>query len=335
MVRLNREGYATVYTGANDIGQGCDTVMTMIVAEELGLRMDEVKCVNADTTLTPWDAGSFGSRVTFLGGNAARRAVGDAKLKLLTHWAEEWDCKPGDISMKDHRVFVKGDPEKNISYNEACYGYEEKNFGRCISGVGSFAHEGDKDIYVKNRGNYAPAYSFSASAAKVKVDIETGEVDVKDFIFAHDCGRPLNIRAVEGQIEGSVLLGLGFTCYEECLFTPDGKHRNPTFRDYRFPTALDMPHIKSIVCGQPDPEGPMGAKEAGEGSTAPVGPAIGIAINRATGLKFHSLPITPEKVWRALREHAATGREHFGDEGLAEKFDAIPAMRNIRHETTE
>ena len=162
--------------------------MTMIVAEELGLRMDEVKLVQSDTTTTPWDAGSFGSRVTFLGGNACRRAVGDAKLKLLSHWAEEWGCKPSDITMKDHRVFIKGDAEKNISYNEACFGYEEKNFGRCVAGVGSFAHEGDKDIYVKNVGNYATAYSFSASAAKVKVDMETGAVELQDFVFGHGCG---------------------------------------------------------------------------------------------------------------------------------------------------
>lgn len=332
IVRLNREGYATVFTGANEIGQGSDTVMTMIVAEELGLSMDEVKCVQADTTLTPWDAGSFGSRVTFLAGNSTRRAVGDAKLKLLTHWGEVWGCKPEDITMKDHRVFVKGDPEKNISYNEALFGYEEKHFGRCCAGVGSFAHEGDKDIYVKNKGNYATAYSFSASSAKVNVDMETGEIDIEDFVFAHDCGRPLNIRAVEGQIEGSVLLGMGFTCYEECQFDKNGKHMNPSFRDYRFPTALDMPHIKTIICGGPDPEGPMGAKEAGEGSTAPVGPAIGIAINRATGLKFHSLPITPEKIWRALKENKETGKTHFGDEGLEEKFVAMPAIKNKHHE---
>ncbi len=301
--------------------------MTMIVAEELGLRMDEVKCVMSDTTTTPWDAGSFGSRVTFLGGNACRRAVGDAKLKLLTHWAEEWGCKPEDITMKDHRVFVKDDPEKNISYNEAIYGYEEKNFGRCITGSGSFAHEGDKDIYVRNRGNYAPAYSFSSSAARVKVDMETGEIEVKEFVFAHDCGRALNIRAVEGQIEGSVLLGIGFTCFEECQYNQNGRHLNPTFRDYRFPTALDMPKIKSIICGSPDPDGPMGAKEAGEGSTAPVGPAIGIAINRATGMKFHSLPVSPETVWRGLKEKEVTGKDHYGDEGLAEKFAAMPEIK--------
>lgn len=271
IVRLNREGYAVVFSGANDIGQGCDTVMTMIVAEE-------------------------------------------------------WGCKPSDITMKDHRVFIKGDAEKNISYNEACFGYEEKNFGRCVAGVGSFAHEGDKDIYVKNVGNYATAYSFSASAAKVKVDMETGAVELQDFVFGHDCGRPLNLRAVEGQIEGSVLLGYGFTCYEECVYNKEGKHMNPSFRDYRFPTALDMPHIKTIICSEADPEGPMGAKEAGEGSTAPVGSAIGNAINYATGLTLRELPITPEKLWRALKEHEKTGETCFGAEDLPEKFAAMPPL---------
>jgi len=304
-VRLNREGYATVFTGANEIGQGSDTVMTMIVAEELGLKMDEVKLVQSDTTLTPYDAGSFGSRVTFLGGNATRRAVGDAKLKLLEVVAESWGCKPEDITMKDHRVFIKSDSEKNISYSEGIWMYEEKHFGKAVIGVGSFAHDGDKDIYVKNEGNYAPAYSFSTGAARVEVDDETGCIDISDFIFAHDCGRPLNLRAVEGQIEGSVLLGLGFAVYEECLFNEKGKMLNPSFRDYRFPTALDMPQIQSIICGEPDEEGPFGAKEAGEGSTAPVGPAIVNAINRATGLKFHDLPVTPEKVWRAIKEKKA------------------------------
>ena len=326
IVRLNREGYAVVFTGANDIGQGCDTVMTMIVAEELGLNMNEVKCVQSDTTTTPWDAGSFGSRVTFLGGNACHHAVGDAKLKLLKHWAEEWGCKPQDIKMADHRVFIPGDAEKNISFNEACFGYEEKNFGRCVAGVGAYNHEGDKDIYVKNVGNYATAYSFSASAAKVTVDMETGAVTLDDFVFGHDCGRPLNIRAVEGQIEGSVLLGLGFTCFEECVYDKEGRHLNPSFRDYRFPTALDMPNIRTKICSEYDEEGPMGAKEAGEGSTAPVGSAIGNAINYATGLVIKELPITPEKLWRALREHERTGKIEFGAEDLPEKFAKMPPL---------
>ena len=331
LVRLNREGYATVFTGANDIGQGCDTVMTMIVAEELGLSMDEVKCVQSDTTLTPWDSGSYGSRVTFLAGNACRRAVGDAKLKLLTHWADEWGCKPEDITMKDHRVFIKSDPEKNISFKEALFSYEEKNFGRSCSGVGSFAHEGgDQQIQKTNYGNYAPAYSFSSCTAKVDVDMETGELNMEDFVFAHDCGRPLNLRAVEGQIEGSVHMGLGFTCYEECLYDEEGRHLNPTFRDYRFPTALDMPNIRTFICGEPDPEGPMGAKEAGEGTTAPVGPAIANAIAAATGVHFHSLPISPEKIWRAMKQLRETGNPHFGDEGLVDKFAAMPKLKPLQ-----
>jgi CO/xanthine dehydrogenase Mo-binding subunit len=335
LVRLNREGYATVFTGANDIGQGSDTVMAMIVAEELGLRMEDVKCVMSDTTLTPWDSGSYGSRVTFLAGNGCRRAAGDAKLKLLSYWADEWGCKPDEITMKDRRVFIKGNAERSISYNEAVFGYEEKNFGRSCDGVGSYAHEGgDQQIQKTNHGNYAPAYSFSSCTAKVKVDLETGELTMQDFVFAHDCGRALNRRAVEGQIEGSVLLGLGFTCYEECQYDEAGRHRNPNFRDYRFPTALDMPPIRSFLVGEPDPEGPMGAKEAGEGTTAPVGPAIANAIANATGVHFHSLPISSERIWRAMRDMKGSGAasRHVGDEGLAEKFAAMPKLRGLSSE---
>ena len=304
-VRLNREGYATIFTGANEIGQGSDTVMTMIVAEELGLKMEEVKLVQSDTTLTPFDSGAYGSRVTFLAGNAARRAVGEAKLKLLEVIAEKWGCNPEDITMKDHRVFMKGDPGKDISYNDAVWMYEEKHYGKSVVGVGSFAHDGTEEVYRTNMGNYATAYSFSTGAAKVEVDEETGAINVSDFIFAHDCGRPLNIRAVEGQVEGSVQMGLGFILYEEARFDDKGRMLNPSFRDYRFPTALDMPPVKTILCGDPDDEGPFGAKEAGEGTTAPVGPAIVNAINRATAIKFHDLPLTPENVWRALRNKKA------------------------------
>ncbi len=301
-VRLNREGYATVFTGANDIGQGSDTVMTMIVAEELGLSMAEVKICQSDTTLTPFDSGSYGSRVTFLAGNACRRAAADAKLQILKVLAEDWDCKPEDITVKDHHFYIKGDETKNLTFGEAVRAYEEVNYGKCIVGVGAFAHDGDKSIFVTNHGNYAPAYSFSTGAAQVKVDMETGNFDLSKFIFAHDCGRALNVRAVEGQIEGSVLLGLGFAAFEECIFDDEGRQLNPSFRDYHFPTALDMPEIQTILCGEPDPNGPFGAKEAGEGSTAPVAPAIANAISAATGLKITKLPLSPENIWRALKE---------------------------------
>lgn len=301
LVRLNREEYATVFTGANDIGQGSDTVMTVAAAEELGLPMDEVKLVVSDTTLTPWDSGTYGSRVTFLAGNSARRAAIDAKRQLCEAVGKKLGVDPLRFTMEDRRVFVLDDPEVGMEYGDAIVEYQRQNEGKDIVGIGSYYHDVDKSIYMTFQGNFAPSYSFSTGATKVKVDEETGVVDIEDFIFAHDCGRALNKRAVEGQIEGSVQMGLGYALYEECLMK-DGKMLNPNFRDYRFPTALDMPRIQPIICGDPDPEGPFGAKECGEGSTAPVAPAIVNAISKATGLKFDSLPVTPEKIWRACRE---------------------------------
>ena len=133
-------------------------------------------------------------------------------------------------------------------------------------------------------------------------------MDISDFIFAHDCGRPLNPRAVEGQVEGSVQMGLGYALFEEMIMDR-GRVKNPSFRDYRFPTALDMPHIKTVFCGEPDPNVPFGAKECGEGSTAPVAPAIANAVTDATGLRFSEIPITPERLWRALREREGAARD--------------------------
>ena len=294
IVRLNREGYATVFTGSNDLGQGSDTVMTVIAAEELGLKMDEVK-------VTPFDSGSYGSRVTFLTGNATRRAAADAKRQLIDTVARKLGVDKEALICRDHCIYVKDDPEKGMSFNDAVFAFQEENGGMEVVGKGVFAHKGDKKIYTEGVSNFAPAYSFSTGGARVKVDEETGQVEMKDFVFAHDCGRPLNLRAVEGQIEGSVQMGLGYTLFEECQVV-NGKMLNPSFRDYHFPTALDMPDVEIILCGVPDSEGPFGAKECGEGSTAPVAPAIANAVSRATGIHFNSLPLTPEKIWRALKE---------------------------------
>jgi len=301
MVRLNREGYATVFTGANDIGQGSDTVMVLAAAEELGLDMKDVKLCQSDTTLTPYDSGTYGSRVTFLAGNAARRAAVDAKRQMLEAAARVLGVEAESLTAQDHRVFVRDRPEIGMSYHDAVFAYAEQNDGKEIVGIGTYHHDVDKSIYMTNKGNFAPSYSFSTGAARVEVDEETGLVDISDFVFAHDCGRPLNLRAVEGQIEGSVQMGLGYALYEECVMK-DGTMMNPGFRDYRFPTALDMPRIKTIICGDPDPDGPFGAKEAGEGSTAPVAPAIVNAVSRATGLHFDTLSLNPERLWRACKE---------------------------------
>ena len=299
-LRMNKRGMATLYIGSHDIGQGSDTVMTAIVAEELGLPMDMVKTFMSDTFLTPWDSGSYGSRVTFLAGNAARRAAVDAKRQLFEVIAPMWGVMPETLECLDGKVISKEKAEYQMSIGDAMFKYMTVKGGDELIGVGSYYHRTDNSQYNgNNTTNYAPAYSFSTGAAHLTVDEETGVLDIDEFVFAHDCGRALNKRAVEGQLEGSIGMGLGYAVYEHNV-TREGKILNPNFRDYRLPTALDMPKMRTFYDFTPDEEGPLGAKEAGEGSAAPVAPAIANAVNMATGVYFTELPLDPEHIWRAL-----------------------------------
>lgn len=302
MVRPNRKGYVTLYSGANDIGQGSDTVLAVIAAEELGLDMADIKLSVADTTLTPFDSGAYGSRTTFLTGKAVRRAMVDLKHQLFEVVAKKLYVDADSLVCKNHLIYMEDNPKKSMGFFDAVFAYEEENAGKELVGVGSYAFNGSASIYDDGKTNFAPAYSFSTGGADVVVDEETGLVDVKEFIFAHDCGRPLNVRAVEGQIEGCVQMGLGYTLYEECKFDENGKMINASFRDYRFPTALDMPHVTVALCGEPDPDGPFGAKECGEGATAPVTPALANAVSNALGVQIRDLPLTPEHIWRLCKE---------------------------------
>lgn len=300
--RLDRREMATIYSGANDIGQGLDTVMTVVAAEELGLDQNQVKICVADTNLSPFDTGTLGSRGTFLAGNGARRAAADARRKLMENTALRLNVPVEELECRHKRIYKKTAPEIGMSWHDAVWAYEEDHDGEGVVGKGHYSHTDTGDEYDGFcKGNYAPSYSFSTGAAKVKVDDETGQVDISDFIFAHDCGRPLNPLAVEGQVEGSVQMGLGYALYEEMVMD-EGTVKNPGFRDYKFPTALDMPKIQTIFCGEPDPVGPFGAKECGEGSTAPVAPAIANAVTDATGIRFNQIPIDPERLWRALKD---------------------------------
>lgn len=310
MVRLDRNGYATVYSGANDIGQGLDTVLQVVVAEALGLPQNMVKVSSADTALDPFDTGTLGSRGTFLGCNGAKRAADDAARILRETAALKLGVKADELVVKDQKVYLEVNPDMSMSFHDAVWAYEEMHEGKGIVGMGSFAHvDMGEEFDGFTKGNYAPAYSFSTGAARVKVDEETGVVDISDFIFAHDCGRPLNPQSVEGQVEGSVQMGLGYALMEKEMINDKGRVTNPGFRDYRFPTAMDMPEIKTIFCGVPDEVGPYGAKECGEGSTAPVAPAIVNAVAMATGIRPHQIPIDPEHLWRLLKERDAEKKE--------------------------
>lgn len=301
-VRLNKRGMVSLYIGSHDIGQGSDTVMTAIVAEELGLEMADVKTFMSDTFLCPWDSGSYGSRVTFLAGNAARRAAVDAKRQLFEVIAPMWGVMPTTLECLERKVISKENAELQMPIEDAMFKYMTVKGGDELVGVGSFYHRTDNSQYNGvNTTNYAPAYSFSTGAVHLNLDKETGVLDIDEFVFAHDCGRALNRRAVEGQLEGSIAMGLGYAVYEHNV-TKEGRILNPNFRDYRLPTALDMPKMRTFYDFTPDAEGPLGAKEAGEGSAAPVAPAIANAVNMACGIYLTELPLDPEHLWRGMKD---------------------------------
>jgi len=301
IVRICEDGTVNLITGATDCGQGSDTVLCMIAAEELGVTLEDIDIKRVDTAYTPVDPGSYGSRVTVLAGQATRLAAADAKRQLVEFAAKTWGVKPEDIEIKGGTVSVRTDPEKTMPFSRlariACY----SGSGAVIIGKGYSGYGLEPLDFNSGIGNGGTSYSFTAQLAKVGVDMETGQVLVTDFVIAHDAGRPLNPIGAEGQNEGGAIQGLGQTIYEDFIMDK-GKTLNPTFMDYKMPRSTDVPDIKVIDIITDDPDGPFGAKEASEGSIVSTPPAVVSAIHYATGIWFTELPITPDKIVKALKE---------------------------------
>ena len=339
-IKIDRDGGVVVYTGASEIGQGSDTMTAQVVAEVLGCDISRVKVIAADTDLTPIDLGSYSSRVTFMAGNAALRAAEDVKKNIVSAAAKRMVCTPDDVVMRNDRVWNEGTtlsdynltasdslveqeaarghvegqilrgsvlqtrkseaPKDHMSFEEAIVAAID--FHGALTGTGSYAPP------VAARGGKhkgggvgpSPAYSYSAQVADVSVDEDTGEVTVHKIWAAHDCGRALNPVAVEGQVIGSVWMGLGQALEEEMVWK-DGLLMNPGMLEYRTPSSTESPEIECIIVESIDPEGPFGAKEAGEGSLAATIPAISNAIYDAVGVRLREAPFTPERVLAALR----------------------------------
>jgi 4-hydroxybenzoyl-CoA reductase alpha subunit len=301
IIRLCEDGTVNLITGATDCGQGSDTVLCMIAAEELGIKLDDVAIKRVDTAYTPVDPGSYGSRVTILAGQATQKAARQVKKQLLEVAAANWQVKPEDIEIRLGEVSVKSDPTKKMPFGKlariACY----SGTGAVILGTG-YSDYGIEYLDLTNGiGNGACSYSFTAHTARVGVDMETGKIITTGFTLASDCGRLLSPIQAEGQIEGGAVQGLGQALYEDFIMD-EGRTLNPTFLDYKMPHALDVPDIKLIDIVTDDPFGPFGAKEASEGSIVSAPPAVVSAIHDATGVWFTELPVTPEKVVKALKE---------------------------------
>lgn len=302
VVQLLREGRVNVLSGAADIGQGAETVICQIVAEQLGVPMADVHITAADTGTCPLDAGTFGSGVTVRAGNAAYLAATDVRRQLFEAVGQALEADPGDLVAADRRIWVKGCPERGISLSDALQQYQYGDRPLPIVGRGAWIPPAEQPTtLLTQNGNFSPNYSFMTQAAEVAVDLETGKVTVVKMATAHDCGQPINPMLVEGQLEGSILGGMGQALYEDstCI---DGQQYNPSFLDYGIPTAMEMPAMEGIHIDTDDPLGPFGAKEAGEGTQLAPAPAIVNAIADAIGVEFHRLPVTAEMVLRALKE---------------------------------
>ena len=308
-LKLDRSGGVAVFCGETEIGQGSDTVVAACVAEVLGIDLLDIRLCVADTDLTPVDLGSYSSRVTLMCGNAAIQAAERAKEIVAKTAAEKLAIPESRLVFAERRVFDASDPAKGISWQEAVQLAESK-FGT-IGTTGSYVPPRSPGKYRGAGVGPSPAYSYSAAVIEVAVDPDTGEVRVEHVWIAHDVGRCLNPALVMGQVEGSVYMGLGEALMEESAFRrlPASRsnalvHKFPSMLEYKSPTFLDMPKMTTYIIEDPEPNGPFGAKEVGQGPLLPMMPAVANAVFDAVGVRVDQIPIAPHMVRKALEEKA-------------------------------
>jgi 4-hydroxybenzoyl-CoA reductase subunit alpha len=336
-IKIDRDGGVVVYTGASEIGQGSDTMTAQIAAEVLGCPLSRIKIVAADTDLTPIDIGSYSSRVTFMAGNATLRAAQQVKTLIADAVAKKMACSREELIFREDAVYragrrpdlsaspnrpqpsvagrvegqiLRGSLQQKRQEREATpdsMSFEEAvvtaiDYHGTLTGTGAYTPPPDArgGIHKGAGVGPSPAYSYSAQVAEVTVDEDSGEVMIHKVWAAHDCGRALNPVAVEGQVIGSVWMGMGQALCEEMIWK-DGLLMNPGLLEYRSPSAVESPQVEAILVESIDPEGPFGAKECSEGALAATIPAIANAIYDAVGIRLHESPFTPERVLAALR----------------------------------
>ncbi|HEY3582464.1 MAG TPA: molybdopterin cofactor-binding domain-containing protein [Pyrinomonadaceae bacterium] len=311
-LRLDRQGGVCVMCGSTDIGQGSDSILAYIIAEILGIDPFDIRVVTADTDLTPVDLGSYSSRVTLMTGNAAIQAAERARELLVMAVAEKLAVPIENLSLADRRVFDVENPEVGVSFAEAVVLAESK-FGT-IGTVGSYTPPRSPGKYKGSGVGPSPAYSYSAAVAEVDVNPDTGIVVVERVWIAHDIGRSINPLLVMGQVEGSVYMALGEILMEEMTYRTNRNvvHKFPSLLEYKSPTTMEMCDVKTYLIEDPDPNGPYGAKEVGQGPLLPVPPAVANAVYNAVGLRIDEVPITPEKVLRALKDKARGRDPRYG-----------------------
>lgn len=301
IIKLDDFGKATVVTSATDMGQGSETVIAQIVAEELGIGVEDIEIVNYNTDIEHWDAGAHASRTTFVAGNAALHAARKAKLQLLEIAAKMLNEDVENLDVRDRVVYSKTNPEAKMEIGKVLRGAHFTENGRMI--VAEHYYDPPNEMLDKGmRGNLSAAYTYGSHGVEVEVDKETGQVRILRYVVAKDVGRTINPLLMEGQLDGGVAMGIGYALTEQVRIDK-GKVLNPNFLDYKVLTFADVPEVESVLIETDDPEGPFGAKGIGEPPLVATAPAIANAIYDAIGVRIRELPITPERILMALKDN--------------------------------
>ena len=299
-IQVDMDGGVTVHTGAADIGQGSTTAVAQVVSEVLALPLEMIHVRSHESDTSPVDLGSYSSRVTFMNANAAIRAALEIREQLLKAAWEILGYHPNNLVLNDRRIYYKHDPAIGVSYLKALHKAQEDKGSLIASGAYRSPPMGG--VHKGAAAGLAPAYSFSAYVAEVDVDVETGIIKCTNVWAAHDCGKALNPLAVKGQIIGSCHMGLGQVLSEKMVYGRTGHLQNPNLLEYKIPSVHEMPHVVPIIIESCDPEGPFGAKEAGEGPLLPILPAVVNAVYDAIGIRLRDLPLTPDVVFKGIEK---------------------------------
>jgi len=317
IIKMDDYGKANVFTGASDMGQGADTIIAQIVAEELGLRIEDIHVIHSDTDVCPWDVGAHASRTTFVAGNSALGAARQIKTRLFEMAADQLEVPVQALAARDRHIFIKDNPDKGLEIGKLMRKAHFSHGGQMLTGECFYDPE-NENLGRDFRGNLSMTYTFGTHGVRVKVDEETGKVDILQYIAAHDVGKAINPLLLEGQVYGGVLMGIGYALTEQVILEK-GEMMNPNFRDYKILTAKDAIAIEAPVLETADKDGPYGAKGIGEPGCVPTAPAIANAVYDAIGVRIKDLPITPEKVLAAIKKKK--GITTCGIDPLTEKVE--------------
>jgi xanthine dehydrogenase molybdenum-binding subunit len=318
ILKVDDFGHVTLITGSSEIGQGSETVLAQIVSSELGLPIGGVRVINNDTDLTPWDVGVHASRTTFIAGNSALRAARGAARRILDAAAAMLERPAAELALSDGSVIDLETGEALVAIPKVIRSLHFSKESEVVV-ISDYYEPPSESENAEYKGNISPTYAFATQVAEVEVDLETGVVRVLKLTSVHDVGKVINRLGIEGQVEGGVLQGMGY-CLTEDLKVEEGRVVNPDFTDYKLPAATDLPEFDIDFVETHDPDGPFGAKGIGEAPIIPVAVAIANAVRHATGVRFHELPLTPERVFRKLRETRAAA-DNAAETPSAEKDD--------------